>query len=102
MRFLDEAKPRFLILLLSVVSLLCLLALTPNGEDPFAVEQMRNRVNAELLLDSLLTRGGHYGVWVILDIWGIPSIYSIKGQHDMVFSLSAGRDMEVALLRRGQ
>ncbi|MCD4708504.1 MAG: glycosyltransferase family 39 protein [Candidatus Sabulitectum sp.] len=80
--------------------------LTPGGNDPFAGdrldangEMIRKNVDHEFLLDSLLTRGGHDDVWVILDTWSIPSIHSVKGQHEMVFFLSAGEDMEIALLR---
>lgn len=73
--------------------------LAPAGENPFAGEQMRSRVNPELLLDSLLTQGGHTAVWVILDVWGIPSIHSIKGSHVIELFLPISEKMEIALLR---
>ncbi|MCK4745565.1 MAG: hypothetical protein KAT15_00945, partial [Bacteroidales bacterium] len=73
--------------------------LTPGGDDPFAGDRERNRVNPELLLDSVLTSGSHRDVWVILDCWGISSIHSIKGQHDMDFFLPVSERMEVALLK---
>lgn len=76
-----------------------MICLTPAGEHPFAVDQDRSGINPELLLDSLLAPGENDCVWVILDIWGIPSIHSIKGQHGVEYFQTHGENMEVALLR---
>jgi hypothetical protein len=80
--------------------------LTPGGNNPFTGdtrngqgERASNYIDPELLIDSLLTRGGHNRLWIILDCWGIPSISSIKGQYNMEFFLQVSGKMEVALLR---
>jgi len=72
--------------------------LTPSGNLPFAPDRERDRVFPEQLLDSLLESSGHSQVWVVLDVWGIPSIQSIKGSHSFEFYRRISEHMEVALL----
>ena len=72
--------------------------LTPSGNLPFVPDRERDRVFPEQLLDSLLENGGHSQVWVVLDVWGIPSIQSIRGSHSFEFYRRISEHMEVALL----
>jgi len=79
----------------------------PLGSTPFAGEsesgpgeQGRSADDPELLIDSLLTVGGHNRLWIVFDCWGIPSIRNVEGQYAMEFYLSVSEKMEVALIKK--
>lgn len=73
--------------------------LTPAGNNPFAGERDRHWIDPVFLLDSLQNEGGHKDVWIILDVWGIRSIESIKGEYSVYDLVNSGINMEVALLK---
>jgi hypothetical protein len=76
-----------------------LTCITPSGNLPFAEDGQRVRIDPETLLDSLFLQAGYNRVWVVLDVWGIPSVHSIKGQHSLMLFRQIGEHMQVALLK---
>ena len=73
-------------------------ALTPGGCDPFSGESGRNRMEPEEFIRELAEKGSSRRIWIILDIWGIPSIESFTDDYSLVFHSYEGRDMEIGLI----
>lgn len=71
---------------------------TPGGMLPFAGEAERTPLDPGEFLSSLIDSGSFERIWVIMDIWGIPSIRSITGEYELSNVSRAGEDMETGLI----
>ena len=78
-----------------------LVCLTPSGENPFTPDlERRRRIDPVSIIDSLITDEGYQRVWVILDVWGIPSISGMQGSHTLSTYQLISEHMQIGLIQK--
>ncbi len=77
-----------------------IVCLTPSGDNPFAFDLERRRVDPVSIIDSLITIEGYQRVWVILDVWGIPSISGMQGSHTLSTYQLISEHMQIGLIQK--
>lgn len=75
-----------------------LIAFAPAGDSPFAGYMERERVDPGTYLEDLTSSGLYRRIWVVLDIWGIPSVTAISPSVHVESLGRAGDDMEAGVV----
>lgn len=70
----------------------------PSGDSPFAGDMERATVDPARFIAGLGGEPGGKRVWVILDVWGVPSIHAVVEDFTLVFWERVSERMDVGLL----